>query len=177
MGVQCRTFNSTLISALSSPPDTYWGNFEAISQYNAHLNFFERLWAAWYAYMQNDVLATGIMSFVMHELVYFGRSLPWIIIGQIPYFNKYKIQAVCYTRVVSSSHPALKFYFFITFLSIRTNINFYSKKCPLQPSNGIVPSLSLSPTSQSSFHKFGSFIPWLSSLASKLASPFLLSTK
>jgi methylsterol monooxygenase len=34
------------------------------------------------------------MSFVMHEVVYFGRSLPWIIIGLIPYFNKYKIQGV-----------------------------------------------------------------------------------
>lgn len=44
--------------------------------------------------MQNDVLATGIMSFVMHEFVYFGRSLPWIIIDRMPYFNKYKIQAV-----------------------------------------------------------------------------------
>jgi hypothetical protein len=30
----------------------------------------------------------------MHETVYFGRSLPWIIIGLIPYFNKYKIQGV-----------------------------------------------------------------------------------
>lgn len=45
--------------------------------------------------MQNDTLATGIISFVMHEVVYFGRSLPWIIIGMIPYFNKYKIQDVC----------------------------------------------------------------------------------
>jgi hypothetical protein len=44
--------------------------------------------------MQNDVLATGIMSFVMHEVVYFGRSLPWIIIDCIPYFRKYKIQHV-----------------------------------------------------------------------------------
>ena len=44
--------------------------------------------------MQNDVLATGIMSFLMHEIVYFGRSLPWIIIDHIPYFNKYKIQNV-----------------------------------------------------------------------------------
>lgn len=44
--------------------------------------------------MQNDVLATGILSFVMHEVVYFGRSLPWIIIDAIPYFNKYKIQKV-----------------------------------------------------------------------------------
>lgn len=46
--------------------------------------------------MQNDVLATGIMSFVMHELVYFGRSLPWMIIDRIKYFNKYKLQNVCH---------------------------------------------------------------------------------
>lgn len=44
--------------------------------------------------MQNDVLATGIMSFVMHELVYFGRSLPWMIIDRVQHFNKYKIQNV-----------------------------------------------------------------------------------
>lgn len=44
--------------------------------------------------MQNDTIATGIMSFVMHEVVYFGRSLPWIIIDAIPYFNKYKLQNV-----------------------------------------------------------------------------------
>jgi len=54
----------------------------------------ERLWAAWYAYMQNDVLATGIMSFVMHEVVYFGRSLPWVIIDSLGLFRKYKIQSV-----------------------------------------------------------------------------------
>ena len=53
---------------------------------------------SWYAYMQNDVLATGIMSFVMHEAVYFGRSIPWIIIDAIPYFNKYKIQGVMLLR-------------------------------------------------------------------------------
>ena len=44
--------------------------------------------------MQNDVLATGIMSFVMHEVFYFGRSIPWMIIDSIPYFNKYKLQNV-----------------------------------------------------------------------------------
>ena len=78
----------------SPPPETYWGQFDEISKYNVHLNYFERMWAAWYAYMQNDVVATGIMSFVMHELVYFGRALPWIVIGKIPYFQKYKIQNV-----------------------------------------------------------------------------------
>lgn len=44
--------------------------------------------------MQNDVLATGIMSFAMHELVYFGRSLPWIFIDALGVFNGYKIQSV-----------------------------------------------------------------------------------
>ncbi|KAL0640871.1 C-4 sterol methyl oxidase [Maublancomyces gigas] len=70
----------------------YWATYEKISEYNLHLNMFERLWAAWYQFMGNDVLATGIMSFVLHELIYFGRSLPWIIIDAIPYFRKYKIQ-------------------------------------------------------------------------------------
>lgn len=42
--------------------------------------------------MQNDTLATGIMSFVMHEVIYFGRSLPWMIIDRMPYFRKYKLQ-------------------------------------------------------------------------------------
>ena len=77
--------------------DTYWNNFDEVSKYNVHLNYLERMWTAWYAYIGNDALATGIMSFVMHEVVYFGRSLPWIIIDQIPYFRKYKIQDV--------SHP------------------------------------------------------------------------
>lgn len=53
--------------------------------------------------MQNDTLATGIMSFLMHEVIYFGRSLPWFIIGYIPYFNKYKIQNV---RVPRTPQPS-----------------------------------------------------------------------
>lgn len=32
------------------------------------------------------------MSFIMHELVYFGRAIPWIIVAQIPYFKQFKIQ-------------------------------------------------------------------------------------
>ncbi|KAF2473494.1 uncharacterized protein BDR25DRAFT_302367 [Lindgomyces ingoldianus] len=72
--------------------DSYWASFEEISKYNVSLNYFERLWLAWYTYMQNDVLATGIMSFAMHEIVYFGRSLPWIIIDAIPWFRRYKLQ-------------------------------------------------------------------------------------
>ncbi|TKX26471.1 methylsterol monooxygenase [Elsinoe australis] len=86
--------NATYIldHALPHTTDTYWNQFESISSSNVQLNYLERLWAAWYAYIGNDILATGIMSFLMHEIVYFGRSLPWIIIDQMPMFNKYKIQ-------------------------------------------------------------------------------------
>ena len=76
----------------TSPLATYTDYFNDVSYYNIHLNVFERAWAAWYAYMQNDVLATGIMSFAMHEIVYFGRCIPWMIADKIPFFNKYKIQ-------------------------------------------------------------------------------------
>lgn len=69
-------------------------HFDHISKLQSSLNVFERLWETWYAYMNNDVLATGIMSFVMHEIVYFGRSLPWMIIDASGIFRKYKIQAV-----------------------------------------------------------------------------------
>lgn len=86
----CR--NSTVL-----PSVTLWGQFEEISKYNTQLNVAERLWAAWYAWMQNDVLATGIMSFVMHELVYFGRSLPWIFIDSLGLFKGYKIQSVSWS--------------------------------------------------------------------------------
>ena len=65
-----RTFNTTAFGALSSPPDSYWDNYNIISEYNVHLNFFEKLWAAWYAWMQNDTLATGIMSFVSYMSFY-----------------------------------------------------------------------------------------------------------
>jgi methylsterol monooxygenase len=89
MGIRNSTFPS-------ASPETYWGHFEEISGYNTQLNIAERLWAAWYAWMQNDVLATGIMSFVMHELIYFGRSLPWILIDTFGFFNNYKIQSVSF---------------------------------------------------------------------------------
>ncbi|OLL24584.1 Methylsterol monooxygenase [Neolecta irregularis DAH-3] len=56
------------------------------------LSSLEALWMAYYKWMDNDVLATGILSFVIHQLLYFGRALPWYIIDHLPYFNKWKIQ-------------------------------------------------------------------------------------
>ncbi|KAK5701405.1 C-4 sterol methyl oxidase [Elasticomyces elasticus] len=86
------TYTTIADAMLPHTQNTYWHEFSEISRYNVQLNYFERLWAAWYAFMGNDVLATGIMSFLMHEVVYFGRSLPWMIVDRIPALNKYKIQ-------------------------------------------------------------------------------------
>jgi methylsterol monooxygenase len=58
----------------------------------AALNVFEKAWMNWYLYWGNPIIATGIMSFVMHELVYFGRCVPWMIIDRMPSMNKYKLQ-------------------------------------------------------------------------------------
>ncbi|TFK66065.1 C-4 methyl sterol oxidase [Pluteus cervinus] len=56
------------------------------------LSWLEQQWVAWYIWIDNPVIATGLMSFLLHELVYFGRSIPWIIIDSIPYFRKWKLQ-------------------------------------------------------------------------------------
>lgn len=41
---------------------------------------------------RNPLLVTGILAFTMHELVYFGRFIPFLICDFIPYFKQYKIQ-------------------------------------------------------------------------------------
>ncbi|CAK7239002.1 MAG: C-4 sterol methyl oxidase [Sporothrix thermara] len=86
------TFSNGTFAGITSGANDLYGVYEEVSKYNVQLNIAERLWASWYLWMQNDVLATGIMSFIMHEAVYFGRSLPWIILDAIPYFNRWKIQ-------------------------------------------------------------------------------------
>lgn len=72
---------------LTSFSDIY-SQFNTVTQ----LNFLEKLWASYYYYIGNDLFATGLLFFLIHELSYFGRSIPWYIIGKIPYFQKYKIQ-------------------------------------------------------------------------------------
>ncbi|RGP75698.1 methylsterol monooxygenase [Fusarium longipes] len=83
--------NATTFASFNQTSD-YFGVLEEVSKYNVQLSMVEKLWAAWYLWMQNDTLATGIMSFVMHELVYFGRCIPFMLMDYIPYFQKYRIQ-------------------------------------------------------------------------------------
>ncbi|KAJ7243658.1 C4-methyl sterol oxidase [Mycena rebaudengoi] len=45
------------------------------------LSWLEQQWAAWYVWIGNPVIATGLMSFLMHERT------------AIPYFRRWKLQA------------------------------------------------------------------------------------
>ncbi|KAF4342903.1 methylsterol monooxygenase [Fusarium beomiforme] len=83
--------NATTFAAFNQTKD-YFVVLEEVSKYNVQLNIVEKLWAAWYLWMQNDTLATGIMSFVLHELVYFGRCIPYMMMDYIPYFQQFRIQ-------------------------------------------------------------------------------------
>lgn len=55
------------------------------------LNWLENQWEQLYE-GRNPLLVTGVVAFVMHELVYFGRFLPFLLCDFIPYFKQYKIQ-------------------------------------------------------------------------------------
>ncbi|UZP45495.1 hypothetical protein NXS19_013307 [Fusarium pseudograminearum] len=83
--------NATSFASFNQTKD-YFVVLEEVSKYNVQLNMVEKLWAAWYLWMQNDTLATGIMSFVLHELVYFGRCIPFMLMDFIPYFQQFRIQ-------------------------------------------------------------------------------------
>ncbi|AOA64062.1 C-4 methyl sterol oxidase [Komagataella phaffii CBS 7435] len=83
-------FNSTYLDSIRGP--TFSDITKNIFATQPHLTFLEKIWAAYYTYMSNDTLATGLLFFMVHELMYFGRCLPWFIIDQIPYFRKWKIQ-------------------------------------------------------------------------------------
>lgn len=57
------------------------------------LNWVETKWEQMYE-GRNPLIVTGIFAFLMHELVYFGRFIPFLICDFIPYFQKYKLQPV-----------------------------------------------------------------------------------
>lgn len=78
---------------LSLPSTSFAAVLQHVSELHPQLSYVEKLWAAYYAWFGNDTLATGVMSFLLHELVYFGRCIPWIVIDSLPYFRRWKLQA------------------------------------------------------------------------------------
>ena len=51
-------------------------------------------WINYFNSFESELVATAIIAFLMHEIVYFGRCLPFIIADYIPSFAKYKLQPV-----------------------------------------------------------------------------------
>lgn len=85
--------NSTIASLVEQGQGLGFGQMlSKIRTVQPQLNLMEQYWAAWYSYMDNDILATGLMFFLLHEFMYFFRCLPWAILDQIPYFRRWKIQ-------------------------------------------------------------------------------------
>ncbi|KAF8752773.1 sterol oxidase [Rhizoctonia solani] len=80
--------NSTTLGHHASAQELY----AAAGTDFSNLSWLETQWAAWYIWIGNPIIATGLMSFIMHEVVYFGRCIPWIIIDAMPYFNRWKLQ-------------------------------------------------------------------------------------
>lgn len=59
---------------------------------NRNYTWFEQKWENYYEWMSNDILATGLLLLTVHELIYFGRSFPFMILDAMPSMRKYKIQ-------------------------------------------------------------------------------------
>ncbi|KAI9225731.1 MAG: fatty acid hydroxylase superfamily-domain-containing protein [Piptocephalis tieghemiana] len=55
-------------------------------------NWIESLWLGLFDGGRNPMLVVTAVSFLMHEIVYFGRFLPFYAIDRIPYFRQYKLQ-------------------------------------------------------------------------------------
>lgn len=60
-------FNNATLSGLVQA-STYSQTLQNVAHYQPQLNFMEKYWAAWYSYMNNDVLATGLMFFYCMNL-------------------------------------------------------------------------------------------------------------
>jgi methylsterol monooxygenase len=72
----------------------------------SQLNWLETRWEQMYE-GRNPLVVTGIFAFLMHEFVYFGRFIPFLICDFIPYFKQYKLQEVTTTihHHTQTAHP------------------------------------------------------------------------
>ncbi|KAH7102426.1 C4-methyl sterol oxidase [Auriculariales sp. MPI-PUGE-AT-0066] len=74
--------NSTFSRLYANQPDFSYGD----------LSWAEQRWVDWHSMFSDPAIATAVMSFLLHEFVYFGRCIPWMIIDAIPYFRQWKLQ-------------------------------------------------------------------------------------
>ncbi|XRM47158.1 C-4 sterol methyl oxidase [Aspergillus tubingensis] len=80
-------------STFAPPAAATYPELYALASQNPKLSFLEKAWWTHYAYWDNDIIATGIITFLAHEILYFARCIPWIIADALPtLFHRFKIQ-------------------------------------------------------------------------------------
>ncbi|KAF7973796.1 hypothetical protein HWV62_20368 [Athelia sp. TMB] len=127
------------------------------------LGWMEKQWAAWYIFIGNPIIATGLLSFLLHEFVYFGRSIPWIIIDSIPYFRQWKLQPAkvptpqqqweC-TKQVLFSHFTIELPAIWLFHPMAESIGMTTYQVPLPSWQTIIPQVALFFVFEDMFHYF-----------------------
>jgi methylsterol monooxygenase len=65
------TFNATAVAtaaahAAQTTTQQLYANIDLTK-----LSWLEQMWAAWYIWIDNPIIATGLMSFLLHEVFFF----------------------------------------------------------------------------------------------------------
>lgn len=66
------TFNATTVAAAAAhaaqtTTQQLYANIDLTK-----LSWLEQMWAAWYIWIDNPIIATGLMSFLLHEVFFFA---------------------------------------------------------------------------------------------------------
>ncbi|KII84776.1 hypothetical protein PLICRDRAFT_94923 [Plicaturopsis crispa FD-325 SS-3] len=159
----------------------------------SQLSFLEQQWAAWYLWIGNPIIATGLMSFLLHEIVYFGRSVPWIIIDAIPYFRQWKLQPnkiptkeeqwEC-TKQVLFSHFTIELPAIWLFHPMAENLGMATWQVPLPDFRAMLPQLAIFFIFEDMFHYFahqalhtGALYKHIHKIHHKYSAPFGLAAE
>ncbi|GAA5821822.1 hypothetical protein JCM11251_001041 [Rhodosporidiobolus azoricus] len=90
MEIEALFRNATVLFTEASKRNTHPDLYAGV--HAASLSSLEYAWMRYYSWWGNPILATGVFSFALHEIVYFGRCLPFILIDSMGWCKKYKIQ-------------------------------------------------------------------------------------
>jgi len=71
--------------------DATMGSLGSTVTSTLELHWLERQWASMFV-GRDPTVVVAVVGFIMHELVYFGRWIPFLIADHIPALQKYKLQ-------------------------------------------------------------------------------------
>ncbi|KAK8140183.1 C-4 methylsterol oxidase [Apiospora sp. TS-2023a] len=91
-------------------PTTFAGLVSYAASHHPEFSTMEQYWWAHYTYWQNSIISTGLLAFWSHELVYFGRNIPWIVADALPsVFGRYKIQGAAKQPTAAQQWECVKY--------------------------------------------------------------------